>query len=82
MKYQQSLETIKKSFPRNKNYDDQMEKGLILLESLNLLKNGSSTDFEELKLSFSMLTNIGQIHLVNKISMELIALTSLKKMVL
>ena len=76
-----NIEIIKKSFPANKNIDAQMEKGLILLESLNLLKNGLSTEFEEVKLSLSMLTKIGLIDLVNEISVELIALNNLKKMV-
>ena len=58
-----------------------MEKGLILLESLNLLENGYSTDFEELKLSLSMLAKIGLVDLVNEISTELIALNAIKKMV-
>ena len=68
-------------FPKNKNYDDQMEKGLILLESLNLLANGLSTEFEEVKLSLSMLTKIGLIDLVNEISVELIAQNTIKKLV-
>ena len=59
-----------------------MEKGLILLESLNLLEKGLSTEFEDMKLSLSMLTKIGLIDLVNEISTELIALNFLKKMVL
>ena len=58
-----------------------MEKGLILLESLNLLANGLSTEFEEVKLSLSMLTKIGLIDLVNEISVELIALNTLEKLV-
>ncbi len=74
-------EIIKKSFPTNRNIDAQMEKGLILLESLNLLENGLSTEFEEVKLSLSMLTKIGLIDLVNEISVELIALNTLKKIV-
>ena len=61
--------------------DAQMEKGLILLESLNLLENGLSTEFEEVKLSLSMLTKIGLIDLVNEISIELIALNTVKKLV-
>ena len=77
-----NIEVIKKKFPRNKNYDDQMEKGLILLESLNLLENGYSTEFKDLTLSLSMLTKIGLIDLVNEISTELIALNAIKKMVL
>ena len=77
-----NIEVIKKTFPKNKNYDDQVEKGLILLESLNLLENGYSTEFEELKLSLSMLTKIGLIDLVNEISTELIALSAIKKLVL
>ena len=76
-----NIEIIKKSFPTNRNLDAQMEKGLILLESLNLLENGLSTEFEEVKLSLSMLTKIGLIDLVNEISKELIALNALKKMV-
>ena len=76
-----NIEIIKKSFPTNRNLDAQMEKGLILLESLNLLENGLSTEFEEVKLSLSMLTKIGLIDLVNEISVELIALNALKKMV-
>ena len=56
-----------------------MEKGLILLESLNLLEDGFSADFEEIKLSLSMLTKIGLIDLVNEISIELIASNALKK---
>ncbi len=76
-----NIEKIKQSFPANRTYDAQLEKGLILLESLNLLKNGLSTEFEEIKLSLSMLANIGLIELVNEISIELIALNSLKKMV-
>ena len=76
-----NIEIIKKSFPANRNLDTQMEKGLILLESLNLLENGLSTEFEELKLSLSMLTKIGLIDLVNEISVELIALNTLKKLV-
>ena len=75
------IEIIKKSFPTDRNLDAQMEKGLILLESLNLLKNGLSTEFEEVKLSLSMLTKIGLIDLVNEISAELIALNTLKKLV-
>ena len=76
-----NIEAIKKTFPKNKNYDDQMEKGLILLESLNLLENGYLTEFEELKLSLNMLAKIGLIDLVNEISTELIALNAIKKMV-
>jgi len=76
-----NIEVIKKRFPKNKNYDDQMEKGLILLESLNLLENGYLTEFEELKLSLSMLAEIGLVDLVNEISTELIALNAIKKMV-
>ena len=76
-----NIEIIKESFPINRNYDAQMEKGLILLESLSLLKNGLSTKFEEIKLSLSMLTKIGLIELVNEISIELIALNVLKKIV-
>ena len=76
-----NIEVIKKTFPKNKNYDDQMEKGLILLESLNLLENGYLTEFEELKLSLSMLAKIGLVDLVNEISTELIALNAIKKMV-
>ena len=33
-----NIQVIKKSFPRNRDYDDQTEKGLILLESLNILR--------------------------------------------
>ena len=77
-----NIEIIKKSFPTKRNDDVQMEKGLILLESLNLLEKGLSTEFEDLKLSLSMLTKIGLIDLVNEISTELIALNFLKKMVL
>ena len=76
-----NIEIIKKSFPINRKLDAQMEKGLILLESLNLLGNGLSTEFEEVKLSLSMLTKIGLIDLVNEISVELIALNTLKKLV-
>ena len=76
-----NVEIIKKSFPTNRTLDAQMEKGLILLESLNLLENGLSTEFEEVKLSLSMLTKIGLIDLVNEISVELIALNTFKKMV-
>jgi len=76
-----NIEVIKKTFPKNKNYDDQIEKGLILLESLNLLENGYLTEFEELKLSLSMLAKIGLVDLVNEISTELIALNAIKKMV-
>ena len=75
-----NIEIIKKSFPKNRDYDDQMEKGLILLESLNLLGDGFSTEREDLKLGLSMLTKIGLIDLVNEISIELIALNALKKM--
>ena len=57
-----------------------MEKGLILLESLNLLGDGFSAEREDLKLGLSMLTKIGLIDLVNEISIELIALNALKKM--
>ena len=73
-----NIEVIKKSFPANRNLDTQMEKGLILIESLNLLADGLSTEFEEVKLSLSMLTKIGLIDLVNEISIELIALNTLK----
>ena len=59
-----------------------MEKGLILLESLNLLENGYLTEFEDLKLSLSMFAKIGLIDLVNEISTELIALNAISKMVL
>ncbi len=76
-----NIEVIKKSFPANRNLDTQMEKGLILLESLSLLGNGLSTEFEKVKLSLSMLTKIGLIDLVNEISVELIALNTLKKLV-
>ena len=76
-----NIDIIKKSFPTNRKLDAQMEKGLILLESLNLLKNGLSTEFEEVKLSLSMLTKIGLIDLVNEISIELIALNTVKKLV-
>ena len=75
-----NIEIIKKSFPKNRDYDDQMEKGLILLESLNLLGDGFSAEREDLKLGLSMLTKIGLIDLVNEISIELIALNALKKM--
>ena len=77
-----NIEIIKKTFPNNRNYDDHMEKGLILLEGLNLLQNGFSTDFKELKLSLSLLTEVGLIDLVNEISIELIASNALKKMAL
>ncbi len=77
-----NIEIIKKSFPRNRDYDDQMEKGLILLESLNLLGDGLATEAQELRLGLSMLTKIGLIDIVNEISIELIALNALKKMVL
>ena len=77
-----NIEIIKKSFPTKRNSDNQMEKGLILLECLNLLEKGISTDFNDLKLSLRMLTKIGLIDLVNEISTELIALDALKKMVL
>jgi hypothetical protein len=77
-----NIEIIKKSFPTKRNNDVQMEKGLILLESLNLLEKGLSTDFKDVKLSLSMITKIGLIDLVNEISTELIALNVLKKMVL
>ena len=76
-----NIEIIKQSFPTNRNLDAQMEKGLILLESLSLLENGLSTEFEEVKLSLSMLTKIGLIDLVNEISVELIALNTLKELV-
>ena len=76
-----NIETIKKSFPTNRHLDALMEMGLLLLESLNLLENGLSTEFEEVKLSLSMLTKIGLIDLVNEISVELIALNILKKLV-
>ena len=59
-----------------------MEKGLILLESLNMLRDGLATKTEELELGLSMLTKIGLIDLVNEISIELIALNALKKMAL
>mgnify|MGYP001245473605 FL=1 len=75
-----NIEIIKKSFPKNRDYDAQMEKGLILLESLNLLGDGFSAKREDLKLGLSMLTKIGLIDLVNEISIELIALNALKKM--
>ena len=77
-----NIEIIKKSFPRNRADGDQIEKGLVLLESLNLLRNGLSTEFKELELSLTMLTKIGLIDLVNEISIELIALNALKKLVL
>ena len=76
-----NIEIIKNSFPTNRTLDAQMEKGLILLESLNLLENGLSTKFEEVKLSLSMLAKIGLIDLVNEISIELMALNTLKKLV-
>ncbi len=76
-----NIEIIKNSFPTNRTLDAQMEKGLILLESLNLLEYGLSTEFEKVKLSLSMLTKIGLIDLVNEISVELIALNTLKKLV-
>ena len=76
-----NIEIIKRSFPINRTLDAQMEKGLILLESLSLLENGLSTEFEEVKLSLSMLTKIGLIDLVNEISVELIALNTLTKLV-
>ena len=75
-----NIQVIKKSFPRNRDYDGQMEKGLILLESLNILRDGLSTETEELKLGLSMLTKIGLIDLVNQISTELIALNTVKKL--
>jgi hypothetical protein len=75
-----NIEIIKQSFPTNRNINAQMEKGLILLESLSLLENGLSTEFEEVKLSLSMLTKIGLIDLVNEISVELIALSTLNKL--
>ena len=77
-----NIEIIKKSFPRNRADGDQIEKGLVLLGSLNLLKDGFSTELKELELSLTMLTKIGLIDLVNEISIELIALKALKKMVL
>ncbi len=75
-----NVEIIKQSFPTNRNLDAQMEKGLILLESLNLLENGLLTEFKDVKLSLSMLTKIGLIDLVNEIAVELIALNTLKEL--
>ncbi len=75
-----NIKAIKKSFPRNRDYDGQMEKGLILIESLNILGDGLATKTEELKLGLSMLTKIGLIDLVNQISIELIALNTVKKL--
>jgi len=75
-----NIQVIKKSFPRNRGYESQMEKGLILLESLNMLRDGLATKKEELKLGLSMLTKIGLIDLVNQISIELIALNTVKKL--
>ena len=75
-----NIQVIKKSFPRNRDYESQMEKGLILLESLNMLRDGLATKTEELKLGLSMLTKIGLIDLVNQISIELIALNTVKKL--
>ena len=77
-----NIEIIKRSFPGNRGYDDTMEKGLILLESLNLLGDGLATETQELTLGLSMLTKIGLIDLVNEISIELMALNALKKMAL
>jgi len=77
-----NVEIIKKSFPKNRDYGEQIQKGLILLESLSLLQDGLETEHEELKLGLSMLTKIGLIDLVNEISIEFIALNALKKMVL
>ena len=75
-----NVQVIKKSFPRTRDYDGQMEKGLILLESLNILRDGLATKTEDLKLGLNMLTKIGLIDLVNKISIELIALNTIKKL--
>ena len=76
-----NIEIIKKSFPRNRADGDQVEKGLILLESLNLLKDGFSTELKELELSLKMLAKIGLIDLVNEISIEIIASNALRQMV-
>ena len=77
-----NIEIIKRSFPGNRGYDDTMEKGLILLESLNLLGDGLATKTEEIELGLNMLTKIGLIDLVNQISIELIALNAVKKLVM
>lgn len=75
-----NVETIRNSFPKKENYDEQLETGLIMLQSLSLLKNGVDTKFNDLELSLSLLTKIGLIDLVNEISIELLALKALKKM--
>ena len=75
-----NIQVIKKSFPRNRDYESQMEKGLILLESLNILRDGVATKTGELKLALTLLTKIGLIDLVNQISKELIALNAVKKL--
>ena len=41
-----NIEVIKKSFPGSRNLDAQMEKGLILLESLNLKEHIEKMPFE------------------------------------
>ncbi len=76
-----NVETIKKSFISNKSYNEYIEKGLILLESLSLLQNGVATKFGDLELSLSLLTKIGLIDLANEISIEFIALNTVKKMI-
>ena len=76
-----NIEIIKNKILTNRSLDTQMEKGLIILESLKLLENGLSTEFKDVRLSLNMLTKIGLIQLVNEISVELIALNSLKQMV-
>ena len=75
------MENQRRRFEKEK--DEAFEYGgfSFARESLNLLENGLSTEFEELKLSLSMLTKIGLIDLVNEISVELIALNTLKKLV-
>ncbi len=76
-----NVETIKKSFISNKSYNDYIETGLILLESLSLLQNGAATKFKDLQLSLTLLSKIGLLDLANEISTEFIALNTVKKMI-
>lgn len=55
------------------------EVGLIILESLKLLKEGKNTKREDLKLSMRLLKEVGQLKHANQISIELMALNALKE---
>ncbi|MDC3067747.1 hypothetical protein OA005_00625 [Paracoccaceae bacterium] len=76
-----NIETIKSTFHNDKNFNARTEKGLILLECLNLLSEGIYTDQSDIELSLRLLAKIGLIELANEIAAELLALNATKKIV-